>query len=145
MMQWLTHQLSGLGPVQVRTIPHHTSLYRNTSDTHHLPPLARSQGNVNYAHHYWEATYSEAPCKSVFTRFEGESHRLYELLDAQLGRSKYVALDRPTIADYAFYPWVAIAGFGKLDISKYKNVTRWCDELNNDADVKKADGKLPKK
>jgi glutathione S-transferase len=56
--QWLTHQLSGLGPVQ---------------------------GNVNYvsaawneawavclharqAHHYWEGTYNEKPQKSVFTR-----------------------------------------------------------------------------
>jgi glutathione S-transferase len=106
-MQWLTHQLSGLGPVQ---------------------------GNVNYAHHYWKGTYGEEPCKSVFTRFEGESHRLYKLLDDQLGRqaargSQWIALDRPTIADYSFYAWVTIAGFGKLDISGYSNVTKWLETL----------------
>ncbi|CAO1615852.1 unnamed protein product [Parajaminaea phylloscopi] len=118
-MQWLTHQLSGLGPVQ---------------------------GNVNYAHHYWKGTYDEEPCKSVFTRFEGEAHRLYQLLDQQLGRQKYVALpDRATIADWSFYSWVNIASFGKLDISGYKNVVRWLDELRADKQIQAADDKLPKK
>ncbi|CAO1614853.1 unnamed protein product [Sympodiomycopsis kandeliae] len=121
--QWLTHQLSGLGPVQ---------------------------GNVNYAHHYWKPTYGEEPCKSVFTRFEGETHRLYKLLDEQLQHqqargSQWVALDRPTIADYSFYPWVNIASFGKIDISPYKHVTKWLDALNADKQVKDADAKLPKK
>ena len=83
VMQWLTHHLSGLGPVQ---------------------------GNVNFAHHYWQS-YGEEPQKSVFTRFEGETARLYTLLDEQLARqqkrgSHFVALDRPTIADFAFWPWV---------------------------------------
>lgn len=120
--QWLTHQLSGLGPVQ---------------------------GNLNYVHHYWEPTYGEKASKADLTRFEGESHRLYQILDDQLGAqqkrgSQYIALDRPTIADFAFYPWVHIAGFGKLDISKYKNVVKWHDTLEADKDVKTADSKLPK-
>lgn len=121
-MQWLTFQLSGLGPVQ---------------------------GNVNYAHLFWEPTYGEKPCKSVFTRFEGESHRLYQVLEDQLAMQKqrgsdFIALDRPTIADFSFYPWVNIAHFGKLDISKYTNVTRWLESLRNDKDVQAADAKLPK-
>lgn len=100
---------------------------------------------MNYAHHYWLDHYGEKPGKSVFTRFEGESHRLYQLLDAQLGKQKYVALvDRPTIADYSFYSWVNIASFGKLDISGYKNINRWLEELRADKDIQNADEKLPK-
>ena len=122
VMQWVAHQMSGLGPVQ---------------------------GNLNYAHHYWEATYGEKASKADFTRFEGESHRLYKVLDDQLAAqakrgSQWVALDRPTIADFAFYPWVNIAAFGKLDISSYKNVTKWVATLTADKDVKTADSKLPK-
>lgn len=97
----------------------------------------------------WEPTYGEKPCKSVFTRFEGEAHRLYQILDNQLGRqaqrgSPWIALDRATLADYAFYPWVNIAGFGKLDLSPYKNVNKWLEAIQNDQQVQSADKKLPK-
>lgn len=123
VMQWLTHQLSGLGPVQ---------------------------GNVNYAVHYWEQTYGEKPCKSVFTRFEGETARLYQVLEDQLKRqsergSQFIALDRPTIADYAFWSWVRIAGFGNIDLSPYPAVQKWCATIENDAKSQAAIKKLPTK
>lgn len=122
VMQWLTFQLSGLGPVQ---------------------------GNVNYAHHYWEPTYGEKPCKSVFTRFEGETHRLYKVLEQQLESqnkkgSKFVATDRLSIADISFYTWVNIAGFGKVDLSPYKYVNEWLENLRADPQIQAADKKLPK-
>lgn len=58
--------------------------------------------------------------------------------------SKFIALDRPTIADFAFYPWVNIAGFGKLDLSPYPEVQEWLKALQADGDVVKGDSKLPK-
>ncbi len=67
------------------------------------------------SHHYWEGTYGEKPQKSAFTRFEGESARLYQVLEDQLKKqqqrgSSFIALDRPTIADFAFWSWTRIAG-----------------------------------
>lgn len=120
--QWVMLQMTGLGP---------------------------NQGNLNYYHHYWESTYSEKPSKSVFTRFDGECHRLYAILEAQLQKqkargSKFIALDRPTLADISFYPWINIAGFGKLDLSPYPEVQSWLKALQADGDVVKADSKLPK-
>jgi glutathione S-transferase len=117
--QWLAYQLSGLGPVQ---------------------------GNLNFAHIYWEKFYGEMPAQSVFTRFETESHRLYKVLDDRLAfqaqhGSQWIALDRPTIADFAFYPWVRIAFAGKLDISKYTNVVKWRDTLAADKSVETAQSK----
>lgn len=58
--------------------------------------------------------------------------------------SAFVALDRPTIADFAFYPWVSIAAMGKIDLSAYPHVQKWCAALQADQDVKAADAKLPK-
>lgn len=63
-------------------------------------------------------------------------------LQAQLG-SQWIALDRPSIADFAYYPWVRIADFAKLDISQYKHVVKWRDALAADEDVKKAQSKQP--
>jgi glutathione S-transferase len=65
-------------------------------------------------------------------------------MDDQLAKSKFIALDRPTIADFAFYSWVNIAEFGKLDISQYKNVGKWRQAMKDDKDVQTADSKLPK-
>jgi glutathione S-transferase len=118
--QWLTHQLSGIGPVQ---------------------------GNLHTARNYWEYMYGEKASKADITRFEGESHRLYKVLDDQLAiqakrQSPWIALDRPSIADFAFYPWVNLSDFGKLDISQYKNVIKWHAMLAADKDVKQADLRL---
>ncbi|GAC77432.1 glutathione S-transferase [Moesziomyces antarcticus T-34] len=121
VMQWLTHQLSGLGPVQ---------------------------GNVNYLIHYWQGTYGEEPQKSAFTRFEGEAARLYQVLEDQLKKqqqrgSSFIALDRPTIADFAFWTWVRIASFGNIDLSPYPAVQKWCATIENDAKSQAAVAKLP--
>lgn len=123
VMQFLTFQLSGLGP---------------------------TQGNVNFLYHYWQGAYGEKPQKSAFTRFEGETARLYQVLEDQLSKqqqrgSSFIALDRPTIADFAFWPWVRIAGFGNIDLSPYPAVRKWCAALENDAKSQAAIHKLPLK
>jgi len=107
VMQWLTHQLSGLGPVQ---------------------------GNVNFAYLYWKGTYSEEPPKSVIARFTDETDRLLTLLNAQLSRqaeagSSFVALDRLTIADMAYYPWLNISWIAKIDLAKYPQVNSYRDRI----------------
>jgi glutathione S-transferase len=115
--QWLTYQLSGLGPVQ---------------------------GSLTFAHRFWEMSYGEKPSDMVIKRFEDESHRLYKVLDGQLAKQKWIALDRPGIADFAFFVWVRIAYAGNLDISSYTHVVKWRDALEADKDVIEALAKYPK-
>ncbi|UZJ55578.1 hypothetical protein CBS101457_004898 [Exobasidium rhododendri] len=121
--QWLTFQLSGLGPVQ---------------------------GNLHNVHHFWQLMYGEKASESDFTRFDGESRRLYKVLDDRLAEqsrrgSQWIALDRPTIADFAFFPRVRIAhSIAKLDLSPYKNIVDWHDRLAADKEVMEADSRLPK-
>ena len=121
----------------------------NSSDTSCFSLLHhRLQGNVNFLHHYWSGAYGEKPQKSAFTRFEGETARLYQVLEDQLQKqeqrgSSFIALDRPTIADFAFWTWVRIAGFGNIDLSPYPAVQKWCATIENDAKSQAAIQKLP--
>lgn len=97
--QWLLHQMSGLGPVQgVSNWMADTSFFAlfELLIDHALMKKFFLQ-NLNYALHYWLSTYGEEASKSVFTRFEGETHRLYKLLDEQLEQqaargSQWIAL-----------------------------------------------------
>lgn len=105
---------------------------------------------MNFLVHYWQGAYGEAPQKSAFTRFEGETYRLYQVLEDQLKRqeargSSFIALDRPTIADFAFWTWARIAGFGNIDLSPYPTVQKWCATIENDAKSQAAIQKLPTK
>jgi len=139
--------VSALTPFIVKNLMLTLSHIDSSSSSRHRRII---QGNVNYVHHYWEQTYGEKPQKSAFTRFEGETARLYQVLEDQLKRqeqrgSSFIALDRPTIADFAFWPWVRIASFGNIDLSPYPAVQKWCATIENDAKSQAAVGKLPTK
>lgn len=57
--------------------------------------------HLQYAANYWKHTYGEEAPVNVVKRFSDETHRLYKVLDEQLAKQEWVALDRPTIADFA--------------------------------------------
>ena len=53
------------------------------------------------------------------------SARILPLLEAHLSRHDWLALDRPTIADCAVYPYVALAPEGAVDLAPYPHIGRW--------------------
>jgi len=63
-------------------------------------------------------------------RYTKESHRLYGVLDKQLGANEYVAGDEYTIADIAIVPWVQRHERHGVALPEYPNVKRWYDMLN---------------
>lgn len=61
-----------------------------------------------------------------------EAKRLFDVLDKQLARGRYVAGEEYTIADMAVWPWFGCVALGSvynaaefLDAGKYTNVQRW--------------------
>lgn len=58
-----------------------------------------------------------------------EGHRVLGFLDATLSRRSWLCLDRPTIADLACFPYVALAREGCLPLDNYANVLRWIDRI----------------
>jgi len=83
--------------------------------------------------------YAYAPTKMEYPidRFAMEVKRQLDVLDKQLGKTRYIAGDEYTIADIAIWPWYGgmVKGwqYGDsatfLSTHEYKNVNRWADEI----------------
>ncbi|KQQ55927.1 glutathione S-transferase [Pseudomonas sp. Leaf127] len=67
-----------------------------------------------------------------------KSIRVLTLLDAHLQQHDWLAIGRPTIADCAVYPYVALAPDGGVDLQPYPQVQRWL------ARIEALPGYLPK-
>jgi glutathione S-transferase len=69
------------------------------------------------------------------------AHQKAEYILAQLNQHlttrNWLELERPTIADVAIFPYVALARDGKIDLDAYSNVLAWCDR------VKQLSGYIP--
>jgi glutathione S-transferase len=57
--------------------------------------------------------------------------RSLKILDAWLNGREWLALDRPTIADIACYPYVALAGEGEVRLDGRDNVIAWIDRVQS--------------
>ena len=81
-------------------------------------------GQHHQFHHY-------NPGKSTFgeERYFKISKRIYEELDERLSNSKFLSGNEYTIADIATFPWIARHGWHDIGLSKFKNLTRWYNEI----------------
>jgi glutathione S-transferase len=55
--------------------------------------------------------------------------RALALLDQQLTRSRWLAGDEPSIADIACYAYVLVAEDGDIALAPYRNLARWCRDI----------------
>lgn len=53
------------------------------------------------------------------------SHALLQLVEQQLSQSRFLADEQPTIADIAFYTYVAHAPEGNVSLADYPHVRAW--------------------
>lgn len=76
----------------------------------------------------------------AINRYTKEVARHYAVLDERLGGFRYLAGDRYTIADMAFWGWAASAGyiFGADGLTAYPNVQRFMDEMAARPAIKRA-------
>jgi glutathione S-transferase len=51
------------------------------------------------------------------------------LLNQHLSTRTWLEFERPTIADIAVFPYVALAPDGKIDLAPYPHVLAWIDRL----------------
>ena len=89
-------------------------------------------GQHHQFHHY-------NPGKSKFGEdwYFKISKRIYEELDKRLAVSKFLSGNEYTIADIATFPWIARHEWHDIGLSKFKNLTRWYNEISiRDAVIK---------
>ncbi|KIJ51484.1 hypothetical protein M422DRAFT_26888 [Sphaerobolus stellatus SS14] len=97
--QWLSFEASGLAPMQSQ--------------------------NFYFKHFHPVKDLDE----SVYERYRNETYRVYAVLEKQLEKHEWIALDRFTIVDMAIRPWLNTAPFGGLDLSKFPNVVAYAAKL----------------
>ena len=89
-------------------------------------------GQHHQFHHY-------NPGKSKFgeERYFKISKRIYQELDERLSVSKFLSGEEYTIADIGTFPWIARHEWYDIGLSKYKNLTRWYNQISKrDAVIK---------
>ena len=89
-------------------------------------------GQHHQFHHY-------NPGKSQFgeDRYFKISKRIYSELDGRLHNSKYLSGEKYTIADIGTFPWIARHEWHDIGLKKFKNLTRWYNEIAKRDAVKK--------
>ena len=89
-------------------------------------------GQHHQFHHY-------NPGKSKFgeDRYFKISERIYRELDERLSKSKYLSGENYTIADIGTFPWIARHEWHDIGLKKFKNLTRWYENISDRDGVKK--------
>lgn len=100
--QWLMWQMGGVGPMAGQA--HHFLRYAPAMDPPHDLPYAKD-------------------------RYRREVGRLYGVLDRQLGKTRYVAGDFLSIADFAIWPWAMGWERQEQTLDDKPNFRRWLDDL----------------
>lgn len=73
-------------------------------------------------------------------RYQAEAHRLFEVLETQLSKNKFLAGETYSIADITTFPWIrAFEVFYKesIDAAKFPSLKRWMKEVGDRPAVRK--------
>ena len=57
------------------------------------------------------------------------AHAVLTVIEQHLTSRQWLELNRPTIADIACFPYIALATDGKIALNDYPNVTAWVERL----------------
>ena len=79
------------------------------------------------------------PGKSKFgeDRYFKIAKRIYKELDERLANKKFLSGNNYSISDIATFPWIARHEWHDIGLSKFKNLTRWYNEISKrDAVIK---------
>ena len=61
--------------------------------------------------------------------YQGYGNKGLAVMEDHLKNHQWLALDRPTIADIAIFPWIATAEEGGFTIAAWPNVRAWAERM----------------
>jgi GST-like protein len=93
--------------------------------------LMLQMGSVGPMFGQYNHFYKYAPEKIPYAieRYKKETLRLYDVLNTQLSKAKYISGEEYTIADIAIYPWLAAYKFMELNLDKHPELKRWYENI----------------
>ena len=86
-------------------------------------------------HHF--VKYNKGKSAYAEERYSEVARRLYGVMDKRLGQHQYMSGKEYSIADISIWPWTARFDWQEIDLSEYKNVTRWYKEMADRPAVQK--------
>jgi len=82
---------------------------------------------LGQAHHF--RLYAPEQIEYAVNRYTNEAHRLYGVMETQLGKTRYLAGNDYTIADIASFPWTRSWKNQGIELDAFPNVKRWHEEI----------------
>ncbi|WP_366656072.1 glutathione S-transferase N-terminal domain-containing protein [Fodinicurvata sp. EGI_FJ10296] len=82
---------------------------------------------LGQAHHFRQ--YAPERIDYPYDRYTNEAGRLYNVLDKQLGKGRFMVSDTYTIADVATWPWARTIERQGHSYDDFPNVKRWFQEI----------------
>ncbi len=73
--------------------------------------------------------YAQDKIPYAISRYTDETSRLFNVLDKQLNKSRYIVGNKYSIADMTTYPWIFKHPVLGIEIDDYLNVKRWFDDV----------------
>jgi len=83
-----------------------------------------------FGQHHQFHHYNRGKSKFGEDRYFKISAQIYKDLDKRLSKSKFLACSKYTIADIATFPWVARHEIHDIGLRKFKNLTRWFEQIS---------------
>lgn len=78
-------------------------------------------------HHFTQ--YAPERISYAIKRYQDETHRLYRVLDQQLGPNTFVAGEEYSIADMAIYPWIVPYERQGMDLNEFPALKKWFEKM----------------
>ncbi len=75
--------------------------------------------------------YAPEPIDYAINRYNGETRRLFKVLDNRLADRPYIAGAEYSIADIASYPWVFKRPYLNVEFDEFPNLKRWFDQVGS--------------
>ena len=90
---------------------------------------------LGQAHHFLKFAKEDIPY--AVNRYQGETKRLYGVLDAQLKDNAYLAGADYSIADIATYPWISRYEWQGIDLNEFQALKGWFEKISTRPAVEK--------
>ena len=86
--------------------------------------LALSNNELHYGLQWARGVKNKIKTGNV-EEYQGYGNKGLEVLEGRLSKNEWLALGRPTIADIACYPYVAVSPEGGFELERYPSVQAW--------------------
>jgi len=62
-------------------------------------------------------------------KLQTNAKNTFRIMNDHLANRQFIAVDHPTIADIACFPYTAMAGEGGIDLAPYPHILKWIDRM----------------